>query len=110
MQNKNKKPRNLPLPPQLFLRGLHILLQLPNRIFKGRPSIIDLINNENILANQIGHFETTQIEPLRSGDFCAGDFFGVVGAAEVFVEGESDGLDGDVGLVGAFEEGSFRVS
>jgi len=29
--------------------------------------------------------------------------------AEVFVEGEADGLDGDVGGVGSFEEGSVGV-
>ena len=47
-----------------------------------------------------------EVEPLRACDFCAGDFDGV--AAEGFVEGEADGLDGDVGGAGALEEGSVR--
>ena len=51
-------------------------------------------------------FEIGEVEPLRACDFCAGDFDGV--AAEGFVEGEADGLDGDVGGAGALEEGSVR--
>jgi len=42
---------------------------------------------------------------LGAGNFGAGFFDGAV-LAEIFVEGEADGLDGDVGGVGAFEEGS----
>lgn len=44
---------------------------------------------------------------MCAGDFGAGFFDGAV-FAEVFVEGEADGLDGDVRGVGAFEEGSER--
>jgi hypothetical protein len=43
---------------------------------------------------------------LCAGDFCAGGFDFRVGAgAELFVEGETDGLDGDVGRAGLLEEG-----
>lgn len=42
---------------------------------------------------------------MGAGNFGAGFFDGAV-LAEIFVEGEADGLDGDVGGVGAFEEGS----
>lgn len=44
---------------------------------------------------------------MGAGNFGAGFFDGAV-LAEIFVEGEADGLDGDVGGVGAFEEGSER--
>jgi hypothetical protein len=46
---------------------------------------------------------------LGSGHFGAG-FFDRAVFAEVFVEGEADGLDGDVGGAGLFDEGaSFGV-
>jgi len=42
---------------------------------------------------------------LCAGDFCAGLLdFGV--GAELLVEGEADGLDGDVGCVALLEEGA----
>lgn len=43
---------------------------------------------------------------MCAGYFCAGRFDVGVGGAEGFVEGETDGLDGDVGGAGLFEEGS----
>jgi hypothetical protein len=44
---------------------------------------------------------------LCACDFCAGGFDFRVGAgAELFVEGQTDGLDGDVGGAGLLEEGS----
>lgn len=103
MQNKNKKPRRLALAPKLLLRRLDILLQLANRILQCGPCIIDLIDNQDIFSNEIGHLERAQVQPLRARDFGAGDFLWVA-AAEVFVEGEADGLDGDVWLAGTFEE------
>lgn len=42
---------------------------------------------------------------MGAGDFGAG-FFDRAVFAEVLVQGEADGLDRDVGGVGAFEEGS----
>ena len=51
-----------------------------------------------------------EVEPLRAGDARAGDFFrGRGGGGEGFVEREADGLDRDVGAVGAFEKGSVCV-
>lgn len=44
---------------------------------------------------------------MCAGDFGAGDFDFFVGrGGEFFVEGESDGLDGDVGRTRGFEEGA----
>lgn len=121
MQHKNRKPRLLPRPPQPLPRSLHILLQLPNGILQRRPRIIHLVHNQHVLPHKITHLQARQIEPLRPRDFCAGlfDGIGVVvvvvggrggggggGGRERFVEGEADGLDGDVGAAGAFEEGA----
>lgn len=105
MQHENKKPRRLVLAPEMLLRGLDVLLQLADGILQRGAGIVDLIDDEDILSDEIGHLERAQVQPLRAGDFGAGDLLGVA-AAEVFVQGEADGLDGDVGLAGAFEEGS----
>ena len=105
MQHKNRKPRLFPTPPQPLPRGLHILLQLLNRILQRRPCIVHLVHNQHILPHQIAQLQTREIEPLRPGDFGAGLLDGV-GSGEGFVEGETDGLDGDVGAAGAFEEGA----
>jgi hypothetical protein len=44
---------------------------------------------------------------LRSCYFCAWDLdVGVGVAVELFVQGETDGLDGDVGAAGLLEEGT----
>lgn len=44
---------------------------------------------------------------MRACYFCAGGFDLRVGVgAELLVEGETDGLDGDVGVAVAFEEGA----
>lgn len=103
MQHKNIKLGRLALTPKRLLRSLDILHQLAHSIFQRSPRIIDLIDNQDILANQIGHFQRTQIQPLRAGDFGPRDFLGIA-AAEVFIERQADGLDGDVGFAGAFEE------
>jgi hypothetical protein len=105
MQHENKKPRRLVLAPEVLLRGLDILLQLADGILQRGAGIVDLVDDEDILSDEIGHLERAQVQPLRAGDFGAGDLLGVA-AAKVFVQGEADGLDGDVGLAGAFEEGS----
>jgi len=49
---------------------------------------------------------------LRAGYFGAGLFNRVGGVfrAERFVEGETDGLDGDVRAAGTLEEGAERMS
>lgn len=104
MQHENKKPRRLVLAPEVLLRGLDILLQLADGILQRGAGIVDLIDDEDILSDEIGHLERAQVQPLRAGDFGAGDLLGVA-AAEILVQGKADGLDGDVGLAGAFEEG-----
>lgn len=107
MQHKNTEIRLLAFTTQFLDRGFHILLQFPDCVFQRRARVVDLIDDEHVLANQIRHLERRQVEPLCACDFCAGrlDVF-VCGCGEGFVEGEADGLDGDVGAVFALEEGS----
>ena len=79
MQNKNTE-NSLPLlprPPQPLPRLLHILHELSDGILERRPCIVYLVNNQHILPNQVGHFQTRQVEPLCARDFCAGLFDGV---------------------------------
>lgn len=103
MKHKHKKVGLLALASQLFLSILHIFLELPHGVFQRRPGVIYLINNKDILANQVVHLQGAQIQPLCAGDLGAGDFFRV-SAAQVFVQRETDGLDGNVGLAGAFQK------
>jgi hypothetical protein len=105
VQHKDAKVRLLTLAAQLLHRGLDVLLQLSHRVLERCPRVVHLVNDEHVLADQVGHLEGRQIEPLCAGDFCAGLLdFGV--SAELLVEGEADGLDGDVGRVALLEEGS----
>lgn len=103
MQNKDEKVGLLALTTELLLRKLNILLQLANGIFQGSAGVVNLVDDEDVLADQVGHLEGAQVEPLSTGDLGTGDLFGIT-AAEVLVEGQTDGLDGDVGVTGALEE------
>lgn len=108
MEHKNEKVRLLALATKLLLGQLDILLELAHGVLQGRPRVINLVDDENVLADQVGHLEGAEIQPLGAGDLGAGDLFGVA-AAEVLIEREADGLDGDVGLAGALEEGPVRM-
>lgn len=56
----------------LFSRSLDILLQLLYSVLERGSRIIDLVYDQHILADQVGHFKGRQIEPLCSRDFGAG--------------------------------------
>lgn len=103
MQNKDKEVGLLALPTKLLLRQLDILLELTDGILERRPRVVDLIDDEDVLANQVGHLQRAHIQPLCAGDLGTGDFLGVA-ATEVLVERQADGLDGDVRIAGALQE------
>lgn len=107
MENIDEEVSLLALTAELLLRLLDILLQLAHSIFEGRPSVIDFIDDQDVLANQVGHLEGAQIQPLGTSHLGAGDLLGIT-AAEILVEGQTDGLDGDVWVTGALEERSIR--
>lgn len=106
MENVDEEVSLLALTAKLLLSLLHILLQLAHGILESCPGVIDLIDDQDVLANQVGHLEGAQVEPLSAGHLGAGDLLGIT-TAEILVEGETDGLDGDVGVTGALEEGSI---
>jgi len=84
-------------------------LELAHGILECGARIVNLVDNENIFADEVRHFERGEVEPLGASYFFAGDLdLGVcVGArAEFFVERETDGLNGDVRIAVAFEEGA----
>lgn len=89
-----------PLP-----RGLNILLELLDGVLQGGAGIVNLVDDEDVLADEVLHgAEGGHVEPLGAGDLGAGLLDLVV--AERLVEGQTDGLDGDVGGAGLLEEGS----
>ena len=114
MQHEHTKPRlqALSFPARRARRRIDILLQLAHRILERGARVVDLVDDQHALANEIAHLERGEVEPLRAGYFGAGRFGGTVGrgggigGGEGFVEGEADGLDGNVRAAGLFEEGT----
>lgn len=83
--------------------SLDILLELLDGVLKGGAGVINLINDEDALADKVLHgTKGSEIEPLGAGNLGTGLFNDIF--AERLVEGETDGLDGDVGRAGALEE------
>jgi hypothetical protein len=56
--------------------SIDILLQLAHGVLEGCACVVDLVNDENVLADQVGHLEGGQVQPLCAGDLCAGNLFG----------------------------------
>jgi hypothetical protein len=109
VQDKDGKASLLRSTTKLLSSNIHVLLQLAHGVLESGACVVDLVDNENVLANQVGHLERRQIQPLCAGDLCAGDLFGRVGA-QCLVQRETDGLDGDVGAAGSLEEGAEDAS
>lgn len=106
VQDEDAEIRLLALTTEFLDGGLDVLFEFADGVFEGCAGVVDFIDNQDIFADEVGHFERGQVEPLGAGDFCAGLFdFRVFACAELFVEGEADGLDGDVGRAGLLEEG-----
>lgn len=85
MENEYKEACLLALSSKLLLGQLYIFLELANRIFQSGPGIVNLVDDENVLANQVGHLQRAKIQPLSPGNLSSRDFFGVT-ATEVLVE------------------------
>lgn len=105
MQDEDEEVGLLALAAELLLSNLDVLLQLAHGVLQSCTGVIDFVDDENVLANQVGHLEGAHVKPLCAGDLGAGDLFGIA-TTEILVEGETDGLDGDVGVTGALEEGA----
>lgn len=91
---------------ELILGFLNIVLELLHGVLEGCAGIIDLVDDKNVLANQVGH-RGVHVEPLQASDLGAGDLLDAV-CAQLLVEGQTDGLDRDVRLTRSLEEGSVR--
>jgi len=107
VQDEDEEVSLLALTTKLLLRQLDILLQFTDSVFQGGTGVIDLVDNQNVLADQVGHLEGAHVQPLSTGDLGTGDFLGIT-AAEVLVQRETDGLDGNVGVTGALKERPAR--
>lgn len=102
----------LALGAELLGLELEILGQLTDSIGEGAAGVVDLVDNEDVAADE-GGFGRVKVEPLGLDDLRLGGDRGlvvlVVGLPdlEILVEGEADGLDGDVLVVLLLEEGSL---
>jgi len=107
MQHEDAEPGLLPTSSGLLCGGRDILLQFLYRILERRPRVVDLVDDEHALANQVGHLERAQVEPLCACDFGAGNLhLAIAVGTKLFIEREADGLDGDVGRARLLEEGA----
>ena len=114
MQHKDKKlrfPDRFPTgSDELFSFPFDVLLELAHGVLERSAGVVDLVHDQDVLADQAGHLQRGQIEPLRARDFGAGlldRVIGLVGGCgcgcgcggrgEGFIEGEPNGLDGDIG-------------
>lgn len=107
MKDKDEEVCLLSLTAELLLSHLQVLLQLTDCILQGCPGVIDLVDNEDVLANKIGHLERAKIEPLCPGHLGSGNLFGVA-TTQVLIERQTDSLNGNVGLAGTLKEGADR--
>lgn len=105
MNDENGKLGGLCGAAEGFGGLLDVLFELAHGVIESGAGVVNLVDNEHVLADQVGHFQRRQVEPLCAGDLGAGSFFRGVGA-EGLVERETDGLDGDVGVAGFLEEGA----
>lgn len=93
-------------------RLLDVFLQLPYRILECRSGVIHFVHDQYVLADEVGHFQRRKVEPLSPSDFGAWCLHGIgrVRRWELLVEGEANGLDGDIRSGWTLEEGSIRDS
>ena len=107
MQHKDAELRLgvLALEAQLLPGGLDVLLQLLDGVLEGGAGVVDLVDNEDLLADEVLHLaEAGQVQPLGAGDLLSRLLDDAV--AECLVEREANGLNGDVGAPGLLEEGA----
>ena len=94
VQHEDAEAGLLALAAKLLLCLDDVLLELLDGVLKRCPCVVDLVNDQDVLADQVRHLERREIEPLCAGDFGAGLFDWV--SAEGFIQGEANGLDGDI--------------
>lgn len=103
MQHEDEEVGLLTLATELLLCLLYILLELAHSILQGCPGVVNLVHNQDVLANQVGHFERAQVQPLCASDLGARNLLCIT-TTQVLIEGQTDGLDGNVGITRAFQK------
>lgn len=103
MENKDAKLSLGGIRSEPLAGLLDVLLQLLDGILERRPGVVDLVHDQDALADEVLHLaQGGEIEPLGAGDLCANLLD--LAVAERLVQREADGLDGDVGGSGLLEE------
>jgi len=106
MENKNAELGLL--AAKLLARELNILLELLDGVLECGTGVVNLVNDQNTLANEASHLaKGAEVEPLCARNFGPWLFdVGVVGCGQLLVERQAYGLDGNIGVSGALEERS----
>lgn len=73
VQDKDRESGLFGGAAELLSSLIDVLLQLAHGVLESGAGVVDLVNDEDVLADQVGHLERRQIEPLRTGDLGAGD-------------------------------------
>lgn len=106
MEDKDAKLSLGLITTHLLTGLLNILLELLDGILESGTGVIDLIDNQDALANKVlERTKGSQVEPLGTGDLGSGSLnLGIV--SELLVQGQANSLDGNVGRAGLLEERS----
>ena len=86
--------------------SLNILLKLLNGVLESCAGVVNLINDEHLLADKVLHLANgREIKPLGARDLCTGGLDDAVALfSEGLVQGETDRLDGNIGRAGLLQE------
>ena len=103
MEHEDAKGGLLPFAALLARDGVNVLLQLLDRVLERGARVVDLVDDQDVPADEVRHGQRAQVQPLRARDGLAG-LLDAVRLAQVLVEREPDSLDWDVGGAGLLEE------
>lgn len=96
----------LALHAKLLPGSLDVLLQLLDGVFEGGSCVIDLVDDEDLLADQVLHLaQAGEVQPLCPSHNLARLLDNIVGS-QLLVQGKTNGLDRNVGVAGFLEEGA----
>lgn len=82
---------------------LDVLLELGDGVLQGGAGVVNLVDNQDVLADKIRVLDGAEVEPLGARDGVANGLLGAL-VGELLVQREADRLDGDVGASGRLEE------
>jgi hypothetical protein len=91
MQHKDAEVGALACPTKLLAGLLDVLGELSDRVLQSLSRIVDFVNDEDVLADKVRHFEAAHVQPLCSCNDGAWLLNRV--ASQRFVEGQTDSLN-----------------